>query len=148
MNLNDNCIFCKIIKKEIPSKIVMENKGAIAFLDLNPIANGHTIVIPKNHCCDLATCNKQDLTDVINLVQDVSRLLESSKLKPWGFNYLSNQGNIAGQEVFHFHMHVIPKYAKDEGFMFNKGKLYLLPIDEVYEYVASSSKQYNKLFNK
>lgn len=117
-----NCIFCKIVNSEIDAYIVGENKHAIAFLDVNPISNGHTLVIPKKHTCDLNTCDKESLMGVFQLVQDVSRNIEASKLKPWGINYLSNQGNTAGQEVLHFHVHIIPKYAKNKGFYFRADK--------------------------
>lgn len=115
-----NCIFCKIINKEIESNIILENEKAIAFLDMNPVTSGHILVIPKKHCVDLTVCFKEDLNAVLELVQKVSRLLESSKLAPFGMNFLSNQGEIAGQVVKHFHMHVIPKYNKDKGFVFQK----------------------------
>lgn len=77
-----DCIFCKIINKEIPAKIIAENELALAFLDVNPIADGHTLIIPKNHHLDLGTCFKKDLVAVWDLAQDVARLIESSKLAP------------------------------------------------------------------
>lgn len=117
--MNDNCIFCKIANKTISAKIIKENDYAIAFLDLNPVSEGHFLVIPKKHHLDLVTCFKKELTSVIELVQETARLLESTKLEPWGFNYLSNQGKIAGQEINHFHFHVIPKYEKNNGFILN-----------------------------
>ncbi len=138
MCLVKDCIFCKIIKKEIPAKIILENEGAISFLDINPIADGHTIVIPKKHSIDLSTTDSESLKYVIQLVHDVAQLYDGSKLKPWGFNYLSNQGSIAGQEVNHFHMHVIPKYAKGEGFKFGKeDRIYIEDVDKVYEIIQT-----------
>lgn len=130
--MNNECIFCKIIAKEIPAKIVEESENAIAFLDVNPTANGHTIVIPKKHTKDLSSTEWPLLNDVINLVSSVALKLKKSDLDPWGINYLSNEGNVAGQEVFHFHFHVIPKYAIGEGFGFNTKKTNLLPIEEVW----------------
>ncbi|WP_027124158.1 HIT family protein [Mycoplasmoides pirum] len=129
----ENCVFCKIINKEIEAKILDENEFAIAFLDVNPTANGHTIVIPKQHFKDLSSTNEIFLNGVFNLVKSVSKKLKNSKLDPWGINYLSNEGNIAGQEVFHFHVHVIPKYAAGEGFGFKTNKINLQPIDEIYK---------------
>ncbi len=136
--MENKCIFCEIVKGNIPCKKIAENENAIAFLDAKPITNGHTLVIPKNHCTDLATCNSDILKDVILLVQNVSRKIEAcKKLDPWGFNYLSNQGKIAGQEIFHFHVHIIPKYDTKNGFYFsvNKDKQ-LEAIDDVFSWIS------------
>lgn len=112
-----DCIFCKIVKKEINAYIVAENDNAIAFLDVQPVSNGHTLVIPKNHHQDLSTTPLTILNSVIQLTQFVSKIIEKNKkLDCWGINYLSNQGKIAGQEINHFHIHIIPKYAVNEGF--------------------------------
>lgn len=131
--MNAECIFCKIVAKQIPAKIIEETENAIAFLDVNPTANGHTIVIPKKHTKDLSSTEWPLLNDVINLVSSVASKLKKSDLDPWGINYLSNEGNVAGQEVFHFHFHVIPKYARGEGFGFNTKKTNLLSIEEVWK---------------
>ncbi len=145
MCLVNDCIFCKIIKKEIPAKVVLENEGAISFLDINPISDGHTIVIPKKHYIDLSSCDSESLNYVIQLCHDVAQLYDGSKLKPWGFNYLSNQGSIAGQEVSHFHMHVIPKYAAGEGFKFGKeDRIYVDDVDKVYEIIETQIAKNNK----
>lgn len=137
-----DCIFCKIINKEIPAKIIAENELALAFLDVNPIADGHTLIIPKNHHLDLGTCFKKDLVAVWDLAQDVSRLIESSKLAPWGFNYLSNQAKIAGQEVMHFHVHVIPKYEKNRGFAFSQKDVQCQALEETYEILFKKMKKH------
>lgn len=144
MATNKDCIFCKIINHEIPAKIIAENDLALAFLDVSPIADGHTLVIPKNHHIDMGTCFKVDLKAVWDLAQDVSRILEETKLKPWGFNYLSNQGSIAGQEVMHFHVHVIPKYQKHSGFTFSKENVIIEPVEDVYDVVLKKSTKYIK----
>lgn len=130
--MND-CIFCKIVAKTVPANIIGENEGALAFLDVNPTANGHALVIPKKHFPDLSSCDLADLHSVIALVQEMSKKLKNSRLEPWGMNYLSNEGNVAGQEVFHFHFHIIPKYARGEGFGFNTNKTNLTPIEQIYK---------------
>ena len=136
--MENKCIFCEIVKGNIACKKIAENENAIAFLDVRPITNGHTLVIPKKHYIDLGTCNSDVLKDVILLVQNVSRKLETcKKLDPWGFNYLSNQGKIAGQEVFHFHVHIIPKYDTKNGFSFNVNKDdQLESIDDVFSWIS------------
>jgi histidine triad (HIT) family protein len=77
-----DCVFCKIVNKQIPAKIIAENKNAIAFLDVEPMSDGHTIVIPKKHYANLTQCDKQTLHDVMDLVQEVAVLLKDSSLKP------------------------------------------------------------------
>lgn len=136
--VQNDCIFCKIVNKEIESKIVAENNFAIAFMDIAPFSDGHILVIPKKHYLDLATCDLNYLKQVIELVQSVSKKIEASSLQPWGFNYLSNQGSIAGQVVNHFHMHIIPKYAKNEGFEFGSPNKQIGNIDEIYNKIMKS----------
>jgi histidine triad (HIT) family protein len=77
-----SCVFCDIVDKKIPALIIGENQGAIAFLDVNPISDGHTIVIPKKHYKNLSSCSNEDLNFVMSLVKEVSNLLLDSKLKP------------------------------------------------------------------
>lgn len=144
MSQNKECVFCKIVNGEIPAKIVNENEHAVAFLDVSPISSGHILVIPKKHYLDLSTCNVDYLIDVIKLLQETTKLVEScKKLDPWGFNYLSNQGSIAGQEVNHFHFHVIPKYSKNEGFDFSSTKKSKSQesLDDVYEMLLKKKKK-------
>ena len=145
-----DCIFCKIINKEIPAKIIAENECAIAFLDAFPVTDGHVLVIPKKHFIDLAMCEEKYLIDVIKLVKQVANDIElSKKLDPWGFNYLSNQGKIAGQEILHFHMHIIPKYTKDKGFVFKNEKEPLCySLDEVEKFIKTPNKMAYKIINK
>jgi histidine triad (HIT) family protein len=128
-----SCIFCDIVDKKIPSLIVGENKGAIAFLDVNPISDGHVIVIPRSHYRNLSHCPQLDLNYVMELVKEISSKLLDSKLRPWGINYLSNEGNVAGQEVMHFHIHVIPKYGKNEGLKLSIGTRCVEDVNSVYD---------------
>lgn len=128
-----SCVFCDIVNKKIPAFVVAENKNAIAFLDINPIADGHTIVISKKHYANLRECPDDVLSDMIKLSKEVANKISESKLKPWGFNYLSNDQKIAGQEIMHIHFHVIPKYGKREGFKFGIGTHYVDEVKKVYE---------------
>lgn len=109
-----DCIFCKIVNNEIGSMKIYESDDVIAFLDIFPASEGHTVVIPKQHIDNLSNCNPQLLASVIIAVQEVAKIL-ANKLGVKDFNYLSNQGKKAGQEIDHFHFHVIPKYEKDKG---------------------------------
>jgi histidine triad (HIT) family protein len=136
-----SCVFCDIVAGKIRAKILGENERAIAFLDVKPISDGHAIIITKKHYRDFNSCPKDDLLDVIKLAQEISQTINDSKLKPWGFNYLINEGNIAGQEIMHFHIHVIPKYAKHEGLKLLVGKQHLDLVDHVFEQITDAKKR-------
>ncbi len=112
---NDNCIFCKIIEKETPSKILYENNDTIAFLDIFPISQGHTIVIPKKHYTTLETIPINDLHEVMAAVKIVSNLIYKN-LNIDGYNILQNNYKAAGQVINHFHIHIIPRSNADGKF--------------------------------
>lgn len=106
------CVFCKIIAKEFPAEILYENDSAIAILDVNPIHYGHALVIPKSHHKDFLEVPEEQLPGIMHAVHVVSHaLVKSFELK--GFNFFSNNGTVAGQSVFHFHIHITPRYAND-----------------------------------
>lgn len=106
------CIFCRIVRHELPSEVLYENSKVISILDINPIHFGHALVIPKTHCLDFLHIPESDLHDVLHATQIVARAIVKS-LGLEGFNIFSNNGKIAGQSVFHFHMHVTPRYPQD-----------------------------------
>ncbi|MFX1365154.1 MAG: HIT family protein [Promethearchaeota archaeon] len=110
-----NCIFCKIVEKEIPSKIVFENDLSIAFLDIAPISKGHTIVIPKNHYSNLEDIPNNELTELYKIVKLIGIRIHQ-KLNIDGYNILQNNFKAAGQVVNHFHVHIIPRNLDDEKF--------------------------------
>ncbi|MHA1239652.1 MAG: HIT family protein [Promethearchaeota archaeon] len=112
---NDDCIFCKIIAKEIPSKILYENNNTIAFLDIFPISQGHTIVIPKKHFANLETIPVNELYDVMKTVKISSNLIYKN-LDIDGYNILQNNFKAAGQVINHFHIHIIPRSGADGKF--------------------------------
>jgi histidine triad (HIT) family protein len=108
-----DCVFCKIINHSLPAEILYETGRVIAILDINPIHHGHALVIPKTHCVDFLSIPETDLHEVLHASQLVARaLVHCFGLE--GFNIFSNNGRIAGQSVFHFHMHVTPRYPDDD----------------------------------
>jgi histidine triad (HIT) family protein len=107
-----DCIFCRIIQRQRPAEILDESGKAIAILDINPIHYGHALIIPKTHCRDFLAIPESDLHDVLHMTQTVAKALVSG-LDLQGFNIFSNNGTIAGQSVYHFHMHVTPRYPDD-----------------------------------
>jgi histidine triad (HIT) family protein len=109
----DKCIFCMIANKEIPAHIIYENEHVISFLDINPLAKGHCLVIPKKHYKDVFDMPANELNKVIEAAKQVSVLIKN-KLEITGVNLLNASGKDAQQSVFHFHMHIIPR-NKDDG---------------------------------
>ncbi|HAV22807.1 MAG: hypothetical protein A2X67_00490 [Ignavibacteria bacterium GWA2_55_11] len=109
--MND-CIFCRIIRHEIPAEILFEDDHVISILDINPIHYGHSLVIPKRHCKDFLELPPECYGSVLTAAHRVTRALVNG-LRLDGYNLFTNNGRIAGQSVFHFHLHVTPRYAND-----------------------------------
>ncbi len=109
---DDNCIFCKIANGEIPSKTLYEDERFRVILDLGPAARGHALILPKEHFADLFELPEDTLTEAAKLAQKMARKMKA-KFHCQGFNLVQNNGSIAGQTVFHFHMHLIPRYEND-----------------------------------
>lgn len=107
-----DCIFCDIAAKVSEAEIIFENEKYIAFLDINPINYGHTLVIPKTHHDNFLTIPALELEEMTKLTQYLAGSVKRA-LKSDGFNIISNNGSSAGQSVFHFHYHIIPRYEKD-----------------------------------
>jgi histidine triad (HIT) family protein len=110
--IDPDCLFCKIVAGEIPSTIVDSDERTVAFMDINPGTRGHALVVPRNHSRDLLEIDPEDLAAVAVAGQ---RLAGRAKevLGADGVNLLNSCGEVAWQTVFHFHLHVIPRYADD-----------------------------------
>ena len=106
-----DCLFCAIAAGDIPSRQVYADDAAIAFLDINPFKRGHTLVIPRRHVDDLLAPDEA-LTEIAPAVSATARLL-TERLGADGVNLLVNSGSVAGQEVFHLHVHVVPRSKGD-----------------------------------
>ncbi|MFX1444532.1 MAG: HIT family protein [Promethearchaeota archaeon] len=114
MNEND-CIFCQIVEKKIPSKILYEDEKNLAFLDIYPIYKGHTIVIPKCHYRNLEELPEIELAETFKVVKKLATLIHNN-LKIDGYNVLQNNFEAAGQAIQHFHVHIIPRSKNDGRF--------------------------------
>jgi histidine triad (HIT) family protein len=112
---DDECIFCQIVEKKIPSQILFENDTNLAFLDIFPVSRGHTIVIPKKHYNNLEDIPVTELAEVFGIVKKISGLIYR-KLKIDGYNILQNNFRAAGQVINHFHVHIIPRSIEDGKF--------------------------------
>lgn len=108
----DACIFCRIVKAEAPAHRVFEDERTLAFMDLFPVADGHTLVIPKAHYANLLDVGADDLRAVISLAQRVARAIRDT-CEPDGIGVFQLNGAAAGQTVFHYHMHLIPRMQGD-----------------------------------
>ncbi|MDO4328325.1 MAG: HIT family protein [Lachnospiraceae bacterium] len=106
---DDNCIFCKIANGEIPSATVYEDERFRAILDMGPASKGHTLILPKEHFKDVCELDEEYASKVLQLGGKIGAAMKKS-LGCTGFNLVQNNGTSAGQTVFHFHMHVIPRY--------------------------------------
>jgi histidine triad (HIT) family protein len=107
-----SCLFCKIISKEIPAEIVYEDDEVLAFLDINPVNPGHTLVVPKKHCENLLEASEADLCNLISVIPKTARAIMASGQYE-AFNVAMNNGAIAGQVINHLHFHIIPRKADD-----------------------------------
>lgn len=115
-NMKDkDCIFCKISSKIISSNVVYEDDDVIAFLDISQTTKGHTLVISKEHYSNFLTTPKEMMHKVMDVAQRIGQA-QIMMLGAKGVNILSNVNKEAGQSVYHFHVHVIPRYISDEGF--------------------------------
>ncbi|MBU1202287.1 MAG: HIT family protein [Nanoarchaeota archaeon] len=108
----DNCLFCKIIKGEIPSTKIYEDDEFYAFLDIKPINQGHTLVVPKKHCRNLLDFPKSEETDLMEFLKKVAKAVTKG-VGADGFNLGMNNEGAAGQVVFHAHFHIIPRFKND-----------------------------------
>ncbi len=109
---DENCIFCKIANGEIPSKTIYEDEEFRAILDLGPAAKGHALILPKDHFANLFELPEEKAASVMKLAKKLGAQMKEN-LKADGFNLVQNNGECAGQTVFHFHLHLIPRYEND-----------------------------------
>jgi histidine triad (HIT) family protein len=107
-----DCLFCRIVAGELPSTIVDEDERTITFMDINPATRGHALVVPRNHAKDLLEVAPEDLAATVLGAQRLARRA-GERLGADGVNLINSCGAPAWQTVFHFHLHVIPRYADD-----------------------------------
>ena len=124
----DNCIFCKIIKGEIPSKKVYEDDKVLVIMDVDPKVDGHSLVIPKKHVTDFTELSDEDVLLIHNTIKKVG-LRITDKLKARGVTFGINYGE--SQAVKHYHLHILPNYLLEE----KSGK----SIDEIYDIIKEDN---------
>ncbi len=132
---DSNCIFCKIAAGEIPSKTIYEDQEFRVMLDISPATRGHALIIPKEHYADLYEMPNDIVAQAMVLAKKMASHM-TKVLQCDGFNIVQNNGEAAGQTVFHFHMHLIPRYVKDgnqEKLSWNHLDLPENELDEIYQ---------------
>ncbi len=133
--MSEECIFCKIVKGEIPAYKVYEDEHTLAFLDIRPITPGHTLVIPKKHAQYITELDDETMSKLALAVKKVNEILRSSEIKCKDVSIHIADGVAAGQEIPHVHVHLIPRFEGDGfGLKFpeNYGKTTKEEIEEIY----------------
>lgn len=108
--MKKDCIFCKIANKEMPASFVYEDEKALAFLDIKPLSMGHTLVIPRNHYETILDITEEEIAHLSKIIKRVA-LAARKGADADGITILQQNGRAAGQEIFHMHVHVIPRHA-------------------------------------
>ncbi len=109
-----DCLFCKIIDGQIPSLKVYEDEHVFAFMDIMPLTKGHTLLIPKTHCKDLFEMPEDVARNLYAAAPKVANAIKAA-FNPVGMNTINNNGAAAGQSVFHYHLHLVPRYDETDG---------------------------------
>lgn len=109
---DENCIFCKLANGDIPTRSIYEDEDFNVILDMGPATKGHALILPKNHSANLYELPDQEAGKVMKLAKKMATQM-TEKLGCDGFNLVQNNGETAGQTVFHFHLHLIPRYKDD-----------------------------------
>lgn len=132
------CIFCSIAKKEIPTKIVYEDEVSVGILDIHPRAPGHVVLFPKDHVHSILDIQSKQIGSFFCGVQSVARIL-NDKLGPEGFTIGINHGEVAGQEIAHLHVHIIPRWKNDGGSCIQSivQNISKKSLDEIYKQIVS-----------
>lgn len=112
MNHYADCIFCRIVAGHAPAWRVYEDDAAVAFLDISPATPGHSLVVPRRHAPDIWSLSEDEAMRVMRAVHRVAAKLRA-RLRPRGMNVTQSNGAAAGQDVFHYHVHVVPRYGDD-----------------------------------
>jgi histidine triad (HIT) family protein len=109
---SEDCLFCKIAAGEVPAKVVDSDERTISFMDINPATRGHALVIPRRHSADIHEVDPEDLAACMEAARRLAARARD-RLGADGVNVLNSCGRAAWQTIFHFHVHVIPRYADD-----------------------------------
>ena len=139
--MEDDCIFCKIIKGDIPSTKLFENDHVVAFLDIMPASKGHALVVPKKHYRTLLDMPHEELKEVTEAVQKIAAATMVAVPGVGGFNVLQSNNKVAGQVIPHVHFHVIPRHNNDKlDFGWEQGESEMEELKKYAEFVKDKLK--------
>ncbi len=132
----EDCIFCKIANGEIPSKTLYEDENFRVILDLGPATKGHALILPKEHSDNLYELPEETAAGAMKLAKKMATVM-TEKLHADGFNLVQNNGEIAGQTVMHFHLHLIPRYEGDgQRIVWNPGEMTQEELEEIKKQIT------------
>jgi histidine triad (HIT) family protein len=109
----DDCLFCRLMRRELEVSVVHEDEQTVVFMDIQPVVAGHMLVVPRTHGAYLGDLDPEDGAQLFRVGQRSAAALRDSELRCEGVNFFLADGEAAGQDVFHVHLHVIPRYAGD-----------------------------------
>ena len=139
--MGDECIFCKIVKGEIPCTKLYEDEQVLSFLDIMPASKGHALVIPKNHYVTLLDMPHEELKSVTEAIQKIAAATMVALPRVEGFNVLQSNNEVAGQVVPHVHFHIIPRQKDDKlNFAWEHGKAEMNELKKYAEFVKEKMK--------
>jgi len=135
------CAFCKIIDGTYTSSKVYEDDSLLAFMDIQPVNTGHVLIIPKKHIELIADLDDETSSKMFTLAKKINMAMRKSGIKPEGINYFLADGKAAGQEVFHTHLHIIPRFINDGfGLKFPNGYGINVPTQDELNIIAEKIK--------
>ena len=118
----EDCIFCKIVSKQAPSSIVYENEWILAFMDLRPVSEGHALIIPKQHYVDIFDIPAELLAETHKVTKAIAAAVKKATCAD-GISIVQQNGKAAGQDIFHLHVHVVPRFEGQKLAAFNELKV-------------------------
>jgi histidine triad (HIT) family protein len=107
------CLFCNIVARSVPAEVIFEDSHTVAILDINPIHYGHSLIIPRKHCRDFLELPEETYSSLLGTAKIVTQAIVDV-LRPDVYNLFSNNGRVAGQSIFHFHLHITPRHRDDD----------------------------------
>lgn len=138
----ENCVFCKILDGKLPCSKIYEDDKVLVFVDLQPVNDGHLLIIPRYHASYMKDVDTETLQHIMMIAKKMNAALRKSKYKCEGVNLFVADGEAAQQEVFHFHLHVYPRFVGDGfGFKYDRSKHFIMAERQKMDEIASELKE-------
>jgi diadenosine tetraphosphate (Ap4A) HIT family hydrolase len=141
--MSTDCVFCKIVSGEFSASMVAEDKAAIAFMDIRPFTAGHVLIIPRRHASAISDLSEEEAGNIFRLVHRIARALPQSGVRCEGYHISQANGAAAGQEVFHAHFHLVPRFSGDSVRLLvdpNRPKYSRKELNQIAQRIASAMK--------